>query len=309
MRDRYVRLFTLPENLYSTGSPVLIAAGTLLKDSQTGKVIAQLKLKSLTSTAIKAVKVRFTFFDSAGNPLEKIVEYDYLDLDTSRDMEFGQKTPILVPNAKSRSYAVSVIEVVFDSLIVWTPEEDNWEPLSCCKALAFQDPELLKQYKIRFGNRSTYETTREKDLWRCTCGALNHEEEDCHSCGNSLLALQNLNLAELTVEKDLRLAQEAQQAAQEQQRLAEEKAARQAVLEAMKKKGSKLLKKAIPLVLVLLIIWVSVTQIVPAVKYHNAISLIEEGKYDEAIEILEELEDYRDSKQQLIEARKAQKKK
>jgi len=37
MNERYTRVFSLPENLYATGSPVVIAAGALLKDNQTGK--------------------------------------------------------------------------------------------------------------------------------------------------------------------------------------------------------------------------------------------------------------------------------
>ena len=51
MEERYTRLFSLPENLYSAGAPVMIAAGALLKDNQTGKVLAQLKLCSLVDRA------------------------------------------------------------------------------------------------------------------------------------------------------------------------------------------------------------------------------------------------------------------
>jgi len=37
MSERYSKLFAFPENLYAAGSPVVIAAGALLKDNQTGK--------------------------------------------------------------------------------------------------------------------------------------------------------------------------------------------------------------------------------------------------------------------------------
>lgn len=33
MGDRYSKLFALPENLYSAGAPVVIAAGALQKDN------------------------------------------------------------------------------------------------------------------------------------------------------------------------------------------------------------------------------------------------------------------------------------
>ena len=48
MSERYSKLFSLPENLYAEGAPVIVSAGNLLKDNQTGKVLAQLKIKNIT---------------------------------------------------------------------------------------------------------------------------------------------------------------------------------------------------------------------------------------------------------------------
>ena len=49
MSERFTRFFALPEALYAEGSPLLIEAGALLRDSQNGRLIAQLKLKNLQS--------------------------------------------------------------------------------------------------------------------------------------------------------------------------------------------------------------------------------------------------------------------
>lgn len=54
MADRYTKLFSLPADLYAAGSPVIIAAGNLLKDSQTGETLAQLKIQSIAKKTIKA---------------------------------------------------------------------------------------------------------------------------------------------------------------------------------------------------------------------------------------------------------------
>ena len=142
MSERYSRLFTLPENLYTVGSPVIIAAGTLLKDTQTGNIVAQLKLQSISHKAIKAVKVKLDLFDTAEKPLGESVVHDYLDLNVFRDKEFAQKNPILISNGKARSYNVSVAEVVFADNSVWTSSIENWEPLSQPSLLEFDDPEL-----------------------------------------------------------------------------------------------------------------------------------------------------------------------
>ena len=79
MAERYTRLYTLPENLYTEGAPLVIAAGALLKDNQTGKVLAQLKYRSICSRPIRAIKVLITGYDMA----KAVVcqeEHQYLDL-------------------------------------------------------------------------------------------------------------------------------------------------------------------------------------------------------------------------------------
>lgn len=290
MSERYSRLFALPENLYTVGSPVIIAAGTLLKDTQTGKIIAQLKLKSISAKEIKAVKVKLDLFDTAGNPLEDSVVYDYLDLNVSRDIEFGQKNPVMVPNAKTRSYKASVTEVVFDDRSVWTMDEEKWEPLSNPSLLVFDDPEMLRQYEIKFGKNSAYEPKVEKDLWHCTCGALNHDGEMCHICHNTLLALQTVDMAELTAEKDARLDKEAQIAAENARKAAEKKAAKEAAANKVKKTVAKFLKIAIPVTCTVITVFLLLTK----VKYNDAVALMETDVV-EAYEALLAMDGYKDS--------------
>lgn len=68
MSERYSKLFALTENLYATGAPVVIAAGALLKDNQTGKVLVQLKLRNIGKKTIKAATVCVEPLDTVGNP-------------------------------------------------------------------------------------------------------------------------------------------------------------------------------------------------------------------------------------------------
>lgn len=304
MSERYSRLFALPENLYAVGSPVIIAAGTLLKDTQTGKIIAQLKLKSISAKAIKAVKVKLDLFDTAGTPLEESVVYDYLDLNIVRDAEFGQKNPVMVPNVKARSYKAYVAEVVFADRSVWTGSVGNWEPLSKPSRLVFQDYELQRQYKIKFGGGSVYEAKVEKDLWYCTCGALNRDGEVCHVCHNSLSALQTVDMSVLEKEKDARLAEEVRVAAEREKKAAEELAAKKAAAKEVQKKTAKFLKITIPTVCAVVAIVLLLTKvIIPNSKYKDAVALLDAGQYSEAIDAFSELGDYKDASQMVIEAK------
>jgi len=296
MSERYSRLFTLPENLYAVSSPVVVAAGTLLKDNQTGNIVAQLKLRNISTKAIKAVKVKLDFLDTAGNSLGDFVVHDYLDLNVSRDEEFAQKNPILISNSKTRSYHVSVTEVVFGDMSIWTSNNENWEPLSQPSLLLFDDPDLREQYEIKFGRDSVYEPKKEKDLWHCTCGALNRDGEACHVCHNTLLALQNIDMSALEKEKDARLAEES--------RLAEEKARelaqKQAAAKQAHKKTARILKIIIPIfcALVAVMLWVTMV-VIPNSKYEDAVSLMDAGQYNEAIAAFSALKGYKDSTEKL----------
>ena len=147
MSDRYSKLFALSENLYSVGAPVVIAAGALQKDNQTGKVFAQLKMRNIQDKAIKAATVKISPFDTVGKPLGGTVDYQYLDLAAGRDTDFGQKTPVMLKEAATRSFAVSVSEVIFSDNSIWTASNEVWEPLSPPVALetALSDNELASR--------------------------------------------------------------------------------------------------------------------------------------------------------------------
>ena len=119
MSERYSKLFSLLENLYAAGSPVVIAAGALLKDNQTGKVIAQLKMRNISQKPIKAAKVSIHPLDTVGNPLGGKIEYQYLDLSAARDEDFGQKAPVALADASTRSFTTSVEEIVFADNSIW----------------------------------------------------------------------------------------------------------------------------------------------------------------------------------------------
>lgn len=121
MSERYSRLFSLPGNLYTDGSPVLITAGALLKDNRNGKVLAQLKFRNISQKAIRSVKVKINACDTANCPLAGVDAFSYLDLTVAAGEEFGQSKPIYLPDATTRSFTVEILSVVFADHEVFTP--------------------------------------------------------------------------------------------------------------------------------------------------------------------------------------------
>ncbi|MDD6938781.1 MAG: hypothetical protein SOV19_01270 [Eubacteriales bacterium] len=208
MGERYSRLFALPNNIYSVGAPVIIAAGAMLKDNITGKVLAQLKLQSIGNKPIKAATVRIFPMDTAGDALGESVSYQYLDINIKRNDQFGQTVPIPLPNPSTRSFSAAVSDVIFADNTKWCSSAAAWEPLPAVEPLdkKLNDVELINQFRIEYGRLSSNFLTETKDLWFCVCGAINHESEaECCNCHNKLADLRKIDLADIEQKKNERL--------------------------------------------------------------------------------------------------------
>ena len=117
MSERYKRLFALPENLHTEDAPVVIMAGALLKDNQTGRVMAQLKLKNVSEETIKSVKVSIQAFGKSRAEAKEI-HYEYANISVKSGEEFGSKTPIELNN-KILYYSAVITEVLFENGTAW----------------------------------------------------------------------------------------------------------------------------------------------------------------------------------------------
>lgn len=242
MAERYTRLFSLSENLYTAGAPIVIAAGALLKDNQTGKTLAQLKFKSLSEKNIKALKVTIAASDVSGNTLTGVDEYQYLDLAVERNETFGQKQAIYLPDAVTRSIAVKCTEVIFEDGTAWkAAEEAIWNTLPEQETIDDCLKELAAQYQRDTSRLSKYALLEHEDLWLCTCGAINHNEEAaCHRCNyEKAELLEAMDLEGLQTRKadyDREAAEAAEKRAREAAERAEKKAAEDKVRRAKVKK-------------------------------------------------------------------------
>lgn len=290
MSERYTRLFSLPENLYSEGAPVVVSAGALLKDNQSGKVLVQLKIKNISDKTLKAAKVKIQSFDTVGNPLEEETEYEYLDLAVNRDGEFGQKVPILLPNDSTRSFSVTPISAIFSDNEVWNYNGNEQNSLASQKKLLAtlnNDVQLLNQYQLEYGSACRYSLTEDRDLWLCACGGINHRDESqCHKCGCELEKLKNADIEELEKRKAERVAKE----------------------EAQEKEDRKKLIKAIAIALPVLIVLIVSGKLYSDYSkknttYQTAVSYVNEEDYNNAIVVFESLGDFKDCEEQVAEAK------
>lgn len=288
MSERYTKVFDLPKNMYAENAPIVISAGALLKDNQTGTILAQLKIKNITNKVIKAAKISILSFDTVGKQIGDETNHEYLDLSVGRDYEFGQKVPIILSNNSTRSFSVTVNEIIFTDNSIWNYGGEEWAALKEAKKLTsiLSDSEAVKQFKIEYGEKCEYEAAEDKDIWICSCGKINKKEESkCFSCGCSLQILKNVDLAKLNENKDIRVAKE-KEAADEKQRN---------IKKQMKRCGI-VLAIIIPIVVIISVFVNNYNQKVEL--YNKGISLMSSSP-NEAINIFNELGDFKDSKEKI----------
>lgn len=317
MSERFTKLYELHKNLYSEGAPIIVSAGSLLKDTQTSNIIVQLKFHSVSATTIKALKVCIAAFDIAGKEIDGISEYQYLDLNIQNGQKFGSNKAIVMPDPVTRSFAINSITVVLtDGHIpnISMPLSSLPQPAAIQSVL--NDVELVKQYKLKTNDNATYVPQESRGLWQCHCGEWNSCSV-CSKCkGTKSITFTALDLPALTNEMNTRLADEAQKKA-EAERLAEIERQEKEKQLAKKHEEEEIQRKETvrkakiatiilaPIIAITLVVafWIWPDVLQPSMEYNSAISLLEKGKYSDAIEIFDSLADYKDSQTFILEAK------
>ena len=187
MEARYTQLFVKHDNLYTEGAPVCIAAYALLRDNQTEKLVAQIKMVNLSSQAIRAVKVSICAVDAFGAKIDAVGVYQYTGLDVHRDEAFGHKTAVILPSPLVASFTCKCLGVVFQDGGTWSaPENAVWTPLAKPNEIFKGLGGMALQYKREIGEDAKFVPETDRDLWLCTCGAINRASEAlCHKCEKS----------------------------------------------------------------------------------------------------------------------------
>ncbi len=283
MNERFETLYQLPQNLYAEGAPVIILAGSLLKDTVTGNVVAQLKYQSLSEQVIKALILDIVAIDITGNDIPEHIEYQYLDLDVKAGQSFGSNKAIIVPNTVTRSFKINGLTVIFKNGETWCCEEEMQTTLSS-KSLetVLHSNELQKQFRLMTNQEAKYVPIQHKDLWHCSCGRWNRNAR-CSGCSLgkdkvfSTWDLEALNEAVKT-----RLEEEAEQARVEKER------AEKVQVEAKKKRKRAIMIVA-PIAVIAGAILLIVCTRVERIK-NKARNEIATGRFLSALEVLQEID-------------------
>ncbi len=295
MTDRFEHLHKLPDNLYVPGSPVIITAGELLKDAVTGKVIVQLKFKSVSKNIIKAIRVSITPFDILEKAMSEICEYQYLDLNVADGQYFGSDKAIIMPNNSTRSFSISKIQIVFLDKTVWESSKALFNiPAQLPLKTVFNDDELVKQYQLKVNNKAKYVPDTFESLWLCSCGSINNFT-NCNDCGaEKMNVFSCYDIPKLREEMNARLVCENEENKQK----------------ITKRRNQKIfLIKSVCVLSILVSVVILASIFIPKIRtkitlynqYMSAQEYAENHNYTEAISLLSKIKNYKNSESLITE--------
>ena len=287
--NKKIELYSLPTALYAENSPVLIYAGSLVMDRFSEKVSVNLRLRNLDDREIIAATVYIQPYGTWGEPYPQEVIYRYNSLKAGHDQEFGTKKQIPMPDNNVRSFQVFVSEVTFADYSSWKNEK-GFEPVGRAKSLeeALGGEEAAKMFAARYGSDSCSMPLVEKEIWYCTCGAINRKErEKCYNCRRNRDAFQTVNYETLKTDAQKRAAAEKQ----EDEKLHREKKAKSRVF-------LKIVMVILPILLAAALLAATIPPFLARREaYAEANALLTAKKYDEAQAAFSELGDYLDAKE------------
>lgn len=310
MTSRFQEVFRLPSQQYIKGGPVIIEAGALQKDEQTGKILAQIKIKNISPNIIVGCKVFIRAFELSGAELQGIDSFSYLDISVARGGDFGTKVPVFLPNDLTRKFSVAVTEVLFNDNTMWKSDPVEWKSIPKQNRIesVLQDTDLTEEYKIEAGDNAEYYPEISNGLFLCTCGNINMDASSpCFRCHRKYDALMHILDAEkLSNNRKERLEKERQKKEKEEQLAALIEAEKKEKKQGIKKRIKRIFIVAIPSILLAgVIFFVANRYIRPEIDriicYRAAIKYMNEKNYNEAEKIFALLGDYKDSEDQVKE--------
>lgn len=189
MSERFKNIYSIEEDLYTQGAPVIIKSGKLCRDIRGGDLVCLFNFLNISDKTVKSLKLVFDFG-----------EYLYDGLCATRDTEFGSDIRITVEDLDAKSFSCCIEEVAFTDGTFWQGKDKVWTPVPVPMTLEKQlgDEDLVREFRNKYGNDAVYFPYEAGDIWYCCCGALNHGTESaCHNCNRTLAGLKKYGAEEL----------------------------------------------------------------------------------------------------------------
>ena len=313
----------LNDNMWFEGSPIVICATRLVLDTKTGEMFTSAKFLNVQPDNMKSITFDIICYDEFRKPIDYITNVTFSGLDVERNSDFGFNRKIPVNNIDTRNieYVIKRVTNIYDQ--VWENEDNLRFDIKLEQKSIYT---ILGDYTKQFldicarsgidGTNLVMEPVFEEDHWLCACGGFNWSDERvCSQCrvGRSWLE-KNTSIEVLEHQKEFQAEEAARvkKEIQEQARMLDDKKSQKAEFEKrkqdykkqqMKQKSKKATKKVFISIFVTVLIGAAafgvIFFLIPYLSYSSAISAMNEGNYDEAIEAFKNLNGFMESNEYL----------
>lgn len=279
------------------GCYIQLEKGALLLNESNNDVIVQLKFCNYSKEILESLYISIEQYDDTDMLLDggKQVEFAYLDLNIGQNVTFGDNKAIVMNNKKTRRVKVHINKYKLNTTIVDIKEETIcWYGKYLCdvKEISVDDSIMFDNNNVDLvtGYKKTNYPLDLGDDWFCSCGKFNYHNNICVRCGLNKKLQFN------------RITEEAVKTAIYDEK---EKINKQNEIKSKRRK-KRMITVCVISILIGVIICLSFALkmiIIPTIEYNKAEKFINDGKYEEAINILEQLKNYNDSQEKLKEAK------
>ena len=107
MNEQFTRISVFQTAVYTEGAPVVVRASSVLRDNESGCLLAQVKLYSISDKVIRSVGIELSCFDADGTRTATL-PYEYADLQIGRGAHFGTQSPIYLSDTVTHTVSVKI---------------------------------------------------------------------------------------------------------------------------------------------------------------------------------------------------------
>jgi hypothetical protein len=185
--QRFTRLNEIVQTKWIIGCPVEIEKGAILLDTETQKIILQLKLRNVSDQVLIFVSIKIYRYDMADDFIaekDDPITFAYPDTSIPVALTFGDKVPINLGINSTRKVKIIFDKIVYANDEVWrNPDETEGIEIKQKLISDVLEPNLVEQFNKEFYliRRLTditshiYNPVDYEKYWNCTCGFANQK--------------------------------------------------------------------------------------------------------------------------------------
>lgn len=310
------------------GSPLALCSTTFFKNPEDGRLYLDANFQNEQSNEIESANIKILCYDTSRRLLTPAVSYTYTQLSCTRNGVFGESCNIKITNINTRFIEVILMSVVDVNGNTWENTKEQKFDISLQQGNIYSSlgkyypifHDICKEHQIRPEVLMFNPCTSESGYWLCGCGCFNWPtEKECVFCHTPRSFLETYTKDEhldkrfqrMNEEDKLRTAERLKDFLKNQQEHLDPEVIRLRNIQLTKQRNRWIRKRFFKVITTIFIIFaVSIGcyaayeyLLKPTIMYTYAQSMINSGEYQKAITTLEDLGDYQDSKQLIIESK------